>query len=728
MSENVGGVSWVVDADTKGATNSIKQVEKQSSAAEKSLKGLDSAAAKTEKSFKRLDAQTTKTASGVKKGISGMGRSAGQAGIQLQQFVGQIQGGQNAMLALSQQSADLGFVLGAPLVGAVVGISASLIGLLVPSLADSTTEAKKLEKAIEALDKMTYEASDGTLKLSESIAKLAGKSKEAAKVELALGIVEAKQAILTATKEISEASTEWESFFSMSGVSNATGELKNLESAAKRTGETQAELLERLGDTYEGNVVGIGGLSEAVGDIGDKYGMTTTQSLGFLKAIKQVNETQSPKAMQALSVALSDIALSAKKPNKELLGLAKRINTASVSATNAGDVVSLFEKALKDLDAALVESGDGFDKHRSKVQAMADSLAEEAKQIGETSRQTAVRIATENKATEAQLISINASFDKIEALEKEKKAQKSASEEAKKNIALETLARKNAFKEMDAIREAAEKEAEDKKKNKDTAVTFTENIVSRGEGTDEKLSMEKAKIDKFLDEKLINAKQHEDALTQIEREGEAARLASISEGLGAASNLFGSMADLVGSFGSEQSNAYKAMFALSKGFAIAQAGLNLSMAVSNASAITPWYASIPAVTKVMSSGAALVSSIASASYGGREHGGSVMAGQTYEMGEKNKPEMLVIPGNDGKVFSNSEMKSMMGGGGSGGGAPTINNYAAGNGVSVSHRRDELTQRDVFDIVQGEMGNPNSVGRRNLGRTSNVTGVLNGSRR
>lgn len=71
----------------------------------------------------------TKTSKAVKAGIGGVGRNAGMAGIQFQQFIGQVQGGQSAMLALSQQSADLGFVLGAPLLGAVVGIGASVLGM-----------------------------------------------------------------------------------------------------------------------------------------------------------------------------------------------------------------------------------------------------------------------------------------------------------------------------------------------------------------------------------------------------------------------------------------------------------------------------------------------------------------------------------------------------------------------------------------------------------------------
>ncbi len=87
------------------------------------------------------------------KKVGGMGRNAGMAGIQFQQFIGQVQGGQSAMLALSQQSADLGFVLGAPLLGAVVGISASIAGILLPNLFKTNEELKKLEEVALVLAK-----------------------------------------------------------------------------------------------------------------------------------------------------------------------------------------------------------------------------------------------------------------------------------------------------------------------------------------------------------------------------------------------------------------------------------------------------------------------------------------------------------------------------------------------------------------------------------------------
>ncbi len=92
--------------------------------------------------------------------LSTMGRTAGQAGIQIQQLVGQIQGGTNPMLALSQQSADLGFVLGAPLVGAVVALGASLAMNLIPQLFETSKSTADLVKEIDKLRERTGQLTD----------------------------------------------------------------------------------------------------------------------------------------------------------------------------------------------------------------------------------------------------------------------------------------------------------------------------------------------------------------------------------------------------------------------------------------------------------------------------------------------------------------------------------------------------------------------------------------
>ena len=83
--------------------------------------------------------------------IGGMGRKAGMAGIQFEQLAGQIAGGQNPMRALGVQAADLGFVLGTPLLGAVVGIGAALLSM-VPSLMGASESTEELKERIKELD------------------------------------------------------------------------------------------------------------------------------------------------------------------------------------------------------------------------------------------------------------------------------------------------------------------------------------------------------------------------------------------------------------------------------------------------------------------------------------------------------------------------------------------------------------------------------------------------
>lgn len=129
----VGGVEFDITVDASGvATAKTRAVEDLT---------------KLQKAFKDTDVSVGKTNAAMKKSGSSfqsMGKSAGAAGIQIQQLVGQIQGGQNVFNALSAQAADLGIVLGAPLVGAVAGLGAAFAGILLPSLFDTEDKTQDL--------------------------------------------------------------------------------------------------------------------------------------------------------------------------------------------------------------------------------------------------------------------------------------------------------------------------------------------------------------------------------------------------------------------------------------------------------------------------------------------------------------------------------------------------------------------------------------------------------
>ena len=254
----------------------------------------------------------------------------------------------------------------------------------------------KLTEATEALDKVVKQTPEGVNVLSSSIEKLATKSEAAAKVEIALGIVKAKEAIKAASEEIEEATRSFEGFFTTnaSSLPSAISELENLEKASKRTGETQIELLSRLGDSYEGALTGIGALSNATQDLSKEYGITQTQALGLVKVFGQFENSKTPETMQAVATAVSSIAINADKPNKKLIELAKRINEASIAATNGADVVKLLDQALDDFSAALDESSESADKNAMSIKSMVKALEAQAETLGFTERQLALYAAT----------------------------------------------------------------------------------------------------------------------------------------------------------------------------------------------------------------------------------------------------------------------------------------------------------------------------------------------
>lgn len=116
------------------------KTKKTSSALEKQLKALK-AEVKALKNEQKAGLNTTERAN---RHAGDLGQKSGLAAIQVEQLVGQIAGGQNPMRAFGQQSADIGFVLGQPMLGAILGVSAALTSLLIPVLFDTAVSTEVL--------------------------------------------------------------------------------------------------------------------------------------------------------------------------------------------------------------------------------------------------------------------------------------------------------------------------------------------------------------------------------------------------------------------------------------------------------------------------------------------------------------------------------------------------------------------------------------------------------
>ena len=148
MTTDVATLTYKVDSrDMAKAVDALDDMADAADRAENAVEDLGNTSQKAGKKADKLGKGAGKGGKGVKL----MGRNAGQAGIQVQQLVGQIQAGTNASVALSQQAADLGFVLGVPLLGVAVSLAAGLGGALVASLMDTTNWTKRLKEHVEEL-------------------------------------------------------------------------------------------------------------------------------------------------------------------------------------------------------------------------------------------------------------------------------------------------------------------------------------------------------------------------------------------------------------------------------------------------------------------------------------------------------------------------------------------------------------------------------------------------
>ena len=193
------------------------------------------AAKKIEASFKKADSSVVasskkivKASNATAKSMGGMGRNAGQASIQIQQFTGQVSGGVNPLIAFSQQAADLGIVLGAPLLGSIVGIGAAIGVILLPSLFKSTDALQDLENISDSLKLSLDESSSGILGLSANLKKLADRSRPLAKLQISSSIVDAEKQIETASLGIVEAVDDmFSAFTGAMPISEAAERIRN---------------------------------------------------------------------------------------------------------------------------------------------------------------------------------------------------------------------------------------------------------------------------------------------------------------------------------------------------------------------------------------------------------------------------------------------------------------------------------------------------------------------
>lgn len=669
--ENVGGVEYSVDFDTSQAISSTKRIETQTS--------------KIEKSFKGLDTQVTKTSKAVKNGLSGVGRGAGQAGIQFQQFIGQVQGGQSAMLALSQQSADLGFVLGAPLLGAVIGIGASLIGILAPSFFKTSEAAKEFKFEVAEVSKELKNLQD--LSKAQVAVAIDNTNKSMGELSKEAKTVGDRIAVLNQTLDAGEKANVRITKTGRAVIENKKLTKKETSELTKELAQEQANL-DKINQQY---------LKES-----DLLVKLTKNKTGYKKETQEqkdnVNDLEQSLKAQVIALEQGEEA-AFRYATAQQLGL--KVGE-QIPANIDEQISAIFRLKQAQADAAEQKRKDDSDARKA---------ASGAKQLSSQASGVADRFG-----------------DPIATLE----AQKS--------------------KELEILRNAEEKGLQ---LHSDYA-TLRANIDQQY-AEKERLLREQ----KFIEE----SKANELAISSIDALGDATTntLSGLLSGTYSATeamqqfantilnNAVGALVDVGVQYVKNaiiSETADKAMLASKTATQATQAAVHTAAVTASVAELTSLAsagafaatAAIPLVGPALAPAAAVAAGAATAALGApaiaaapiagaRFNGGDVSGGSMYEVGEKNRPEMLMIPGNNGKVFSNAEMKQAMSGGGS---QPVnVNIINNAHGVSVIDRgssNDGVTRTQVLEIIAQQSGQVGSKMNQNINKNHNVTNRQGTNRR
>ncbi|HBV3284762.1 TPA: hypothetical protein MDT72_002737 [Klebsiella pneumoniae] len=737
--ENVGGIYFEIEADVAKLLTGQRQ-------ANQALDSIGDQAQKTATQLNKLDTQVSATA----KGVSGSLRTGfQQAGYQIQDFIVQVQGGQSALVALSQQGSQLLGVFGAggAVAGALLTIGTVIVGSLIASMDNATVSTKALEDAQKRLSDIFQVSANGVVVLSDKFAKLAETSENAARAQLTMALIDAQNIIKSSVQSVNElgdALGTWKA-----PLSAAISQLD----ALKARGSDVNQALKELGGTYEGNIVGLNQLNQVVNEVSKAFGVSSEDAVKLVQALADVRHNANPDTIAALRDITVDLSQKYGYANKSLSEFTGKVGEYSLKADQAAESTHLATEMLQGHKVASEADTEAIAQNTQRLQAYIQMIKDEGATIAMTARQKALYRAEQLGASEEDKRAINTSFDKIDAFKAEKAAQKEAEKESRKSASSAASEAKkiasqqeSAAQKLDRLRAAQDlttesvekrriqeaglraeqslgsgatqkqldearalgeeneraaisiqkrKEAEQGQKYAKQEIASAQTAVdpSTGQAVDPLAQInlqEQQKLEalaKYQEIDKQNTQLYEDAKTAIMQQASYQRQVilqqeqqtyqqNMSSLLGESSNFAGSLADAIGQAAGKSSAAYQALFAISKGFAIAQASLNLQTAISNAMAI-PWPANIPAIAQALSAGTQIVSAISGINYsGGRKNGGPVSAGNIYPVGEGNLPELMqtskglfMIPGDGGKVFSNKDVTS---------GAPSIKKASTGS--------------------------------------------------
>ncbi|HBR5625844.1 TPA: tail protein (tape measure) [Klebsiella pneumoniae] len=346
--ENLGGVYIEIEADVAKLLTGQQQ-------ANKALDNIGDNAQKTSGQFKKLDTQLNATSKVMSSGLKG---SVQQAGYQIQDFIVQVQGGQSALVAFSQQGSQLAgaFGPGGAIVGALIALGTVVAGTLISSLNGGKSAMDALKDAAERMNDVISISTQGIAALSDKYANLARVNATAATLLRNQAAIEYNQAISKIPKAIGDAADSFLSFGDKAisafggGYASIDGFNDRLKSLNITTDDYKSAMNQAYGagQAFSATANSIG---NTVGAVASRLGISEEAAFGLTKQLADLSDNPSPQALQTLALRIGDMISSSKNAKPELAELYNKIVDLSTGASQAAFNFEMLKKSTDNLTA-----------------------------------------------------------------------------------------------------------------------------------------------------------------------------------------------------------------------------------------------------------------------------------------------------------------------------------------------------------------------------------------
>nr|DAH98726.1 MAG TPA: tail length tape measure protein [Caudoviricetes sp.] len=446
QSTETGGSISGIDRMIESLGNQIAILDEQ---AEKGARSAAILAAQLRAGDSATDAQKAKIAEltgrlyDMKNGTEAAGKSTGnfknimqQGGYQIQDFIVQVQGGQSALVAFSQQGSQLAGAFGpaGAVFGAVLALSTVIAGTFIASLNGGKSAIESLKDAADAMDKVITVSSSGVAALSDKYANLARVNAAAATILRNQAAIEYNAAIAKLPKAISDAADSFIGFGdkAISALSGGYASVDGFNDRLKSLNITTSDYSTAMKEAYGAGTAfraTADSIGNTVGAVASKLGISEEAAFGLTKQLADLSDNPSPQALQTLVIRIGEIINSSKNAKPELIELYNKLVDLSTGASNAAFNFELLKTSTDNLTAgqkSLVKQSER-NLALSKLQGAARAKLQ-AQYAAEDAG-----LSKDDPITKKMMDQAAASYTNTEALKKNKKEQSAAAKMAESN-------------------------------------------------------------------------------------------------------------------------------------------------------------------------------------------------------------------------------------------------------------------------------------------------------